>query len=108
MRSALYGLMLAVALPAPAMCQAQGAAEAGRAIAQKFCASCHATGYENASPHPDALPFRVIVAKGRVDNLVEALREGRAIGHPDMPQWRFGPKEADALAAYLRSLSGKG
>jgi mono/diheme cytochrome c family protein len=110
MRKALFGLIVVTAAMAPGMCLAQGAAavEAGRAVAQKLCANCHATGASGESPHPGAAPFRMIVAGGRVDNLKDALREGRVIGHPDMPQWRFGPKEADALVAYLRSLSGKG
>ncbi len=61
-----------------------------------------------ASTHPSATPFREIVAKGHVENLEEALGEGMIVGHPDMPQFRFGPSEVGALIAYLKSLSGKG
>ena len=81
---------------------------AGREIAQKFCARCHAIGMKEPSPHPSATPFRDIAAKGHVENLEEALGEGIVVGHPDMPQWRFGPREVGALIAYLKSLSGKG
>ena len=110
MRRTVFWLSLAVAAGLPGMCQAQSAAtiKAGHEIAQKLCAGCHATGTQKASPHPAAMPFRDIAAKGRVDNLEEALGEGIVVGHPDMPQWRFGPRELGALVAYLKSLSGKG
>ena len=83
-------------------------AEAGHEIAERFCARCHAIGKEGNSPHESAPPFRLIVAKGNVENLEEALGEGIVVGHPDMPQFQFRPGEAGALVAYLKSLSGKG
>jgi cytochrome c len=79
-------------------------AKAGREIAERFCAQCHAIGPEGKSPHDSAPPFRMIVAKGRVENLEEALGEG----HPDMPQFQFSPQNVSALIAYLKSLGGKG
>ena len=110
MRRAIFGAGLAAAACLPGLCLAQSAAAigTGHEIAQKFCARCHAIGMKGASPHPSATPFRDIVAKGNVQNLEEALGEGIAVGHPDMPQWQFGPKEVGALIAYLKSLSGKG
>jgi cytochrome c len=83
-------------------------AKAGREIAERFCAQCHAIGPEGKSPHDSAPPFRMIVAKGRVENLEEALGEGIAVGHPDMPQFQFSPQNVGALIAYLKSLGGKG
>ena len=110
MRRAIFGAGLAVAACLPGLCLAQGAAtiSKGQEIAGKFCARCHAIGMKDASPHPSATPFRDIAARGRVENLEEALGEGIVVGHPDMPQWRFGPREVGALIAYLKSLSGKG
>jgi cytochrome c len=83
-------------------------AQAGHEIAERFCARCHAIGKEGNSPHESAPPFRLIVAKGNVENLEEALGEGIIVGHPDMPQFQFSPQSVGALVAYLRSLSGKG
>ena len=83
-------------------------AQAGREIAEHFCARCHAIGAEGASPHESAPPFRWIVAKGNVQSLEEALGEGIVVGHPDMPQFQFSPGNVGALVAYLKSLSGKG
>ena len=90
--------------------QAQMAArvEAGKQIAQKFCARCHAIGLQRTSTCPGAPPFRVIVAKGNVENLKEALGEGIVAGHPAMPQFQFKPDDAGSLIAYLKSLSGRG
>ncbi|MGC2628882.1 MAG: cytochrome c [Rhodomicrobium sp.] len=81
---------------------------AGYEIAQKFCSRCHAIGPQGASTHPSAPPFRTIAAKGNVQNLEEALGEGIIVGHPDMPQFQFKPRDVGALIAYLKSLSGKG
>ena len=81
---------------------------AGRRIAERLCARCHAIGRQGQSTHPSAPPFRQIVAKGNVENLEEALGEGIVVGHPDMPQFQFKPQDVGALIAYLKSLSGKG
>jgi len=81
---------------------------AGRQIAERICAHCHAIGLHGQSTHPDAPPFRQIAAKGNFENLEEALGEGIVVGHPDMPQFRFKPQEVGALIAYLKSLSGRG
>lgn len=83
-------------------------AQAGHEIAERFCARCHAIGTEGDSPHKSAPPFRLIVAKGNVENLEEALGEGIVVGHSDMPQFQFSQKNVGALVAYLKSLSGKG
>ncbi len=108
MRRAVFCAAATAWLSGACLAQSPATIGAGREIAQKFCARCHAIGVEGASPHPSAMPFRDIVAKGHVENLEEALGEGIIVGHPDMPQFRFGPKEVDALIAYLKSLSGKG
>ncbi len=83
-------------------------AEAGRDLAERFCSRCHAIGPEGRSPHDSAPPFSQIVARGNVQNLEEALGEGIIVGHPDMPQFQFSPRNVGELIAYLKSLSGKG
>ena len=103
-------LMACAVLGFPDMARAQMSdqAKAGREIAERFCARCHAIGLEGPSPHQSAPPFRQIVAKGHVESLEEALGEGIVVGHPDMPQFQFSPRNVGELVAYLRSLSGKG
>ena len=110
MRTAAFCIALAIAFlraGAP-LAQTRERIEAGREVAQKFCARCHAIGLDGNSPHPSATPFREIVARGKVENLEEALGEGILVGHPDMPQFQFKPRDVGALIAYLKSLSGKG
>jgi cytochrome c len=111
MRKALLcaGLVAACVLPGAALAQTPAnKIRAGHEIAQKFCGHCHAIGLEGKSAHADAPPFRTIAAKGNMENLEEALGEGIIAGHPDMPQFQFKPGDVGALAAYLKSLSGKG
>ncbi len=102
------GLVAALLLPGAALAQTQAGIREGHAIAQRFCARCHAIGLKGTSPHPSAPPFREIVAKGHAENLEETLGEGIIVGHPAMPQFQFKPRDVGALAAYLKSLSGKG
>ncbi len=109
MRRALrWGIAGAFLMPIASMAQTPAAIEAGHEIAIKFCSRCHAIGLEGASPHQSAPPFRDIVARGHVENLEEALGEGIVVGHPDMPQFQFSPRDVGALISYLKSLSGKG
>jgi cytochrome c len=77
----------------------------GRAFAEKHCARCHSIGLTGNSPHISAPPFRNIAAKGRVDDLQEALAEGITVGHPDMPQFKLTPKQIASVIAYLKQLA---
>ncbi len=78
--------------------------EAGRDIADRLCARCHAVGAEGESPHDEAPPFRTFADKWPVDHLGEALAEGITVGHEDMPEFVLQPDEIDAFIAYLESL----
>jgi mono/diheme cytochrome c family protein len=78
--------------------------EKGRAFATENCARCHAVGMADASPHPKAPPFRVVVERYPSENLAEALAEGIVSGHPDMPVFVLKPDEIEAFLAYLDSL----
>jgi len=79
---------------------------AGKVIAEKHCASCHATGLKGASPHRHAPPFRTLRTRYDLDNLQEAFVEGVAVGHRgvDMPEFQFSPDATDALITFLKSL----
>ena len=76
----------------------------GKALAETHCATCHAIGTSGASPLTDVPPFRTLGQKYDLDNLQEALAEGIAVGHPEMPQFEFSPEQSDALIAYLKSI----
>ncbi|MEM5516755.1 cytochrome c [Henriciella sp. AS95] len=76
----------------------------GETIAQDLCSGCHAVGTEGESPHTDAIPFRQISWKYPVESLAEPLSEGIMVGHPDMPEWQFEPKDSNALIAYIESI----
>ena len=76
----------------------------GRTIIEANCARCHAIGKNDASPHEEAPPFRVVVTRYPPENLAEALAEGIVSGHPDMPEFVFQPPEIEAIVAYLGTL----
>jgi len=78
--------------------------EQGRKIATENCARCHAIGSEGKSTHKDAPPFRDVAKRYPVWSLAEALAEGISTGHPDMPEFRFNPKEITSLLSYLETL----
>jgi mono/diheme cytochrome c family protein len=76
----------------------------GKAIVATKCAACHAIGITGASRHPKAPAFRSLSARYPIEHLAEALAEGIATGHPDMPEFTFPPSDVEALIAYMKSL----
>ena len=76
----------------------------GRMIAEQNCAACHAIGNKDQSPNAASPPFRTLASKYPLESLVEALAEGISVGHAEMPQFQFEPKQIDALVAYLESV----
>jgi mono/diheme cytochrome c family protein len=76
----------------------------GRALATRMCASCHAVGQTDQSPHMGAPPFRDSDRRVDIDAFMARLREGLTSGHPDMPTFRFTRQDARAFVAYLRSI----
>jgi cytochrome c len=97
--------MLALALPSAARAQndSQDPAVHGRALAEKFCAPCHAVGKTGKSPHEGAPPFRTFGDKFDLDNFPRRLIQGISSNHPDMPEFRFSPQDARDLRDYLRT-----
>jgi cytochrome c len=80
---------------------------AGRVIAERHCASCHAIGRKGASPFAKAPPFRDVHRKYPVDDLEEAFGEGTTGNHLGMPDFAFSPRQVTDLLAYIKSLSNK-
>lgn len=79
-------------------------ADAGRELASKLCARCHAVGASGGSPLATAPPFRTFAAKWPLENLEEALAEGIVVGHKDMPEFELEPAQISNFLAYLRSV----
>lgn len=77
---------------------------AGRALVETHCSRCHATGDADESPLATAPRFRDLHFLYDVAFLSEALVEGIATAHPDIPQFQFDPFQAEAIIAYLKSL----
>ncbi len=80
---------------------------AGRQIAENLCAGCHAIGAEGESPHADAPPFRTLSERYPVRLLEEALAEGIAVGHEDMPEFQLEADQVEQLIQYLESIQAK-
>jgi cytochrome c len=97
-------VLLAVGLSSPAMAVEKDLTDKGRALVQKNCSRCHATGKEGVSPNPEAPPFRTLSSKYPVEDLAESLAEGIVSGHPEMPIFIFGPTDVDAIIDYLQSI----
>lgn len=80
------------------------AVAAGAALLEANCGGCHAIGATGPSPHDEAPPFRELHQRYDVEDLTEALVEGLVSGHPDMPEFKFDPDQANAIVRYLKSL----
>jgi mono/diheme cytochrome c family protein len=76
----------------------------GRNLVETHCSRCHATGGAGESPLAAAPKFRDLHLLYDVELLSEALVEGIATAHPDMPQFVFDPLQAEAIIVYLKSL----
>jgi mono/diheme cytochrome c family protein len=76
----------------------------GHALVQLHCAGCHSVTPAGRSPNPAAPPFRSLSERYKIDDLGEALAEGILTGHPAMPEFRFPPKDVDAILRYLRAI----
>lgn len=78
---------------------------AGKRIAEKQCATCHAIDKTSISAKPEAPPLREVLALyDDQDRLAYRLIEGMRVGHYDMPRFDMDVAAADALLAYIASL----
>jgi cytochrome c len=78
----------------------------GKDIVTKQCSRCHQVGLTGQSRLPIAPPFRDLMQRYPAEALEEALGEGLASGHPNMPEFVFDPDEVSAIVAYFASLRG--
>jgi len=94
---------LAVALSSQAHAQATSEAR-GHALVLRNCAMCHAVETVGDSPNPQAPPFRRLHERYAVEDLGDAIAEGIRVGHPQMPEFRFGAHEIIDIIAYVKSI----
>jgi cytochrome c len=92
---------------------------AGRQVAQRNCATCHAIA-DGESPLADAPPFArlsqrygagglaELLEKGMIANRPRPLEEGTRLLHPRMPAFPLDDDEVVALADYLRTFEHDG
>ena len=84
--------------------QAAGTPQAGKAIAERWCASCHVVTVEQTQASADVPSFRSIAIKTeRLDWLSGFLAEP----HPPMPNFSLTRQEVQDLVAYFESLRNK-
>lgn len=100
--SLIAALFALAALTATA--RAEDPVARGHALAQEFCAPCHAIGRHDRSPHSDAPLLRNIGRSYDLDEFARVLSGGLLSDHPDMPQFRFHFPDARALRDYLRTI----
>jgi cytochrome c len=105
----IFGAAVSLLLFAPlaaAQTNDPRAAARGKDIVTKQCSRCHQVGLTGASRLPIAPPFRDLMQRYPAEALEEALGEGLASGHPNMPEFVFDPDEVSAIVAYFASLRG--
>lgn len=90
----------------PGTCQAEAAQQRGKVIAVGLCSRCHAIETTGDSPRLAAPRFRSLDARTDLSKLAQRIRGGLLTGHEDMPMFRFDRDDADAMAAYIRSIQG--
>lgn len=99
--AALFVLMIV-----PAAAQNALLAEKGAALAQRWCAECHATGDDaQAKALTGAPSFKDI--GGREAATPDNLRRALLGNHPVMPQFPVTNDEIEALSAYINTVSGR-
>ena len=106
-RTLAVAAVAAVFLSSAAVAQSSMEIERGRALVERYCATCHAVGRTGTSPYAPAPAFRTLHERYDVEALAEALAEGMVVGHNgarQMPIFRLDPPQIDDLLAYLKSL----
>lgn len=109
-RMAMFGglmAMVVVAATNSARAADPKVVELGHDIAVARCARCHAVEANDPSPHRTP-PLRELHVDYPLAMLSEALKTGVVGGHDEMPMFDLGLKDAQALVAYIDSLSPAG
>lgn len=83
-----------------------GQVAAGRGIAERECASCHAIDRTSASPNKAAPPLRDVLALyDDSEQLAYRFIDAMRVGHDEMPLFDFDVRATDALIAYIKSVT---
>jgi mono/diheme cytochrome c family protein len=77
---------------------------AGRSLAQRECASCHAIDAMTVSPNPSAPPLNAVLTHRTSDRLTDDLVAGIHVRNGAMPTFDFNVVAANSLTAYLESI----
>lgn len=99
--AAIAAAILAAALAAPALAESGNAAR-GRAIAEQFCAKCHAIAPGRTSAEPNAPSFLRMAADP--EQTRSSLRQFITLPHFEMPPQTITSAEIDDVIAYILSL----
>jgi mono/diheme cytochrome c family protein len=100
---ALRLLLLCASFLVPFAAVAAGDAESGRALAERWCASCHAIGPAQTT---DAAPaFTTLGAQGRRDPA--RLRAWLADPHPPMPNPGLSRQQIEDVIAFMQSVGAR-
>jgi len=76
----------------------------GKRLVTQNCSPCHAIGFDDASPHREAPPFRDLSMFYPIEALEEAFAEGIESGHPDMPVFEVDILDLQDILAYIESI----
>lgn len=93
--------MVLVLAAAPAAAET-GDAGRGRALAERWCAKCHAIAPGRQGPEPGIPSFMRMAAEP--ENTRSALRQFITIPHFEMPPQTLTTAEIDDVIAYILSL----
>lgn len=93
---------LAVAIAAGGAGAEEAQVKRGRALAERWCAKCHAIAPGRPGREPGLPSFMRMAADP--DNTREALRQFIALPHFEMPAQSLTREEVDDVIAYILSL----
>ncbi len=83
---------------------AEGRAEEGKAIGQRWCAACHQISPEQTTASADVPSFMTIAERRATASALAALEGFLADPHPVMPDMSLTRQEIKDLVAYIGSL----
>lgn len=95
-------VLIAIRLHGAAAQERRGDPQSGRLFAEALCTECHAVSRESAGVGRYAPDFVAIA--GRRSTTAQSLRRAFRGSHGGMPQFEFGPREAEDIIAYMLSL----
>ena len=99
--SLIGAALLAAALAAPAVAESGNAAR-GRALAEQFCAKCHAIAPGRTGPEPAVPSFMRMAADP--EQTRASLRQFIKLPHYEMEPQTMTSAEIDDVIAYILSL----